>query len=174
MGRSKRATKRYTDYFVVEDVKTGNLKFRQDGEKIDERLSRAGFFILLTNDRGLGCGDVLGIYRMRDAIEKNFDQLKNGLDFRRLRTHANKTTDGEVFVGFLSLAMRSHMMKRLKENKALKRLTLEKVLRELKKIKSVTYEDSSKALMPLTKLQREILEAMGTSGAELRASVEIT
>jgi hypothetical protein len=63
------------------------------------------------------------------------------------------------------------MMKRLKGNKALKHLTLEKVVRELKKIKSVTYEDSSRAVMPLTKLQREILEAMGSSEAELRASM---
>ena len=171
MGKSKRATRRYTDYFAIEEEKAGKLKFNQDSEKIDERLNRAGFFILLTNDQSLGSGEVLGIYRRRDVIEKNFDQLKNGLDFRRLRTHANKTTDGKVFVGFLSLALRSHMMKKLKENKAMKRLTLEKVLLELRKIRSVTYADSSRMLMPLTKLQRELLEAMGSSEAELRASM---
>ncbi|MCL1908368.1 MAG: transposase [Holophagaceae bacterium] len=174
MGKAKRATKRHTDYFMVEEEKAGRLAFRQDDNKIDDRLGRAGFFILLTNDGGLSSGEVLGIYRRRDAIEKNFDQLKNGLDFRRLRTHANKTTDGKVFVGFLSLALRSHMMKKLKECKTLKRLTLEKIMLELKKIKSVTYDDSSRAIMPLTKLQREILEAMGSSETELRASIVAT
>jgi transposase len=168
MGRAKRVTRKYTDYFAVEEEKPGKLKFRQDSEKIDDRLSRAGFFILLTNDQSLSSGELLGIYRRRDTIEKNFDQLKNGLDFRRLRTHANKTTDGKVFVGFLSLALRSAMMKKLKESTALKRMTLDKALLELRKIKSVTYDDSSATLMPLTKLQREILETMGTSEKELR------
>jgi len=173
LGRAKRATRRHTDYFVVEEGNAGGLKFRQDGKKIDDRLGRAGFFVLLTNDLGLGSGEVLGIYRRRDAIEKNFDQLKNDLDFRRLRTHANKTTDGKVFVGFLALALRSAMMKRLKESRALKGLTLEKALLELKKIKSVAYGDSSRAVMPLTKLQRDILEAMGTSEVELRPLMEV-
>jgi len=172
LGGAKRATRRHTDYFVVEEGKAGGLKYRRDDAKIDERLGRAGFFILLTNDPALGSGEALGIYRGRDAIEKNFDQLKNGLDFRRLRTHANRTTDGKVFVGFLALALRSQMMKRLKESGALKGLTLEKALLELRKIKAVTYADSSRALMPLTKLQREVLEAMGASEAELRASLE--
>jgi transposase len=171
LGRSKRASRRHTDYFVVEEGKAGKFVFRPDDEKIDERLGRAGFFILLTNDDGLACNEVLGIYRGRDAIEKNFDQLKNGIDFRRLRTHANRTTDGKVFVGFLSLVLRSAMMKRLKECKTMKHLTLEKILLELRKIKSVTYDDSSKMLMPLTKLQREVLEAMGTSEMALKASL---
>jgi hypothetical protein len=169
MGRSKRATRRHTDYFVVEEGKAGALRFRQDAGKIDSRLDRAGFFALLTNDPGLGPEEALAIYRGRDAIEKNFDQFKNGLDFRRLRTHANRTTDGKVFVGFLALALRSCMLKRLKDGGGPGQVTLEKALLELRKIKRVTYEDSSAALMPLTKQQRGLLGAMGASEADLRA-----
>jgi transposase len=168
MGKAKRVLRRYTDYFVVEEEKAGRLKFRQDSEKVDAQLSRAGFFILLSNDLSLDSGEVLSIYRGRDAIEKSFDQLKNGIDFRRLRTHANKTTDGKVFIGFLSLALRSCMMKKLKESKALKHLALDKALLELRKIKFVTYDGSTKLLMPLTKLQRDVLESMGSSEIELR------
>jgi transposase len=174
MGRSKKASRRYTEYFLVEEGKPGRFDFRQDSEKIDKLLDRLGFFILLSNDQSLDSGEVLRIYRGRDAIEKNFDQLKNGLDFRRLRTHTNKTTEGKVFVGFLSLILRSTMLKRLKENDALKYLTQEKVLLELKKIKSASYDNSNKLIMPLTKLQREILEAMGTSEKQLLNSIQHT
>jgi len=88
MHKSGHITKKHTDFFIIEqEQKKGTFSFMPDNDKIDERLSRAGFFILLSNDREMNSADVLAIYKGKDAIEKNFDQLKNGLDFRRLRTH---------------------------------------------------------------------------------------
>jgi len=168
----KRATRRYTDYFHVEEEKQGRFSFRQDNHKIDEKLNRAGFFVLLTNDPELSSEDVLSIYRGRDAIEKAFDQFKNGLDFRRLRIHTGKTMDGKVFVGFMALVMRSYMLKKAKESQVTKHLTLEKILLELRKIKTVTYDgDTSGTIMPLTKMQRDILETFGSSAHELITSL---
>jgi transposase len=170
MSRTKRATKKYTDYFLIEQEKAGGISFEPDCEKIDERLSRAGFFVLLCNDGSLGSGDALSIYRRKDVIEKNFDQLKNGLDFRRLRTHFNQTADGKMFVGFVALILRSYMLHKVKGSNVTKNLTLEKVLIELRKIKSVTFWDSSRALMPLTKTQKTILEVLELSAQELQNS----
>ncbi|MDR1840960.1 MAG: hypothetical protein LBQ86_03445 [Holophagales bacterium] len=114
----------------------------------------------------------MSIYRGRDAIEKAFDQFKNGLDFRRLRTHTGKTMDGKVFVGFLALVMRSYMLKKAKESQATKHLTLEKILLELRKIKAVTYNgDTAGTIMPLTTMQRGILETIGSSAHELITSL---
>jgi transposase len=156
-------TKKYTDFFKVEREKKGKFSFTPDNEKIDGRLSRAGFFILLSNDLNLSSHDKLSVYRGKDVIEKNFDQLKNNLDFKRLRTHTNKTTEGKIFVGFLALILRSHLLKKIKNNVQTKHLTLDKTLRELRKIKYVTFDDSSRMLIPLTKLQRTILEALDIS-----------
>jgi transposase len=170
MGKTKRATKKYTDFFIVKQEKTDGFIFTLNNEKIDERLSRAGFFILLNNDECLSSEDVLRLYRGRDAIEKNFDQLKNGLDFRRLRTHVNQTTDGKMFVGFLALILRSYLLRKLKDDQKTKHLTLEKVLLELRKIKVVTFEDLSRVLIPLTKIQKTILDVLGLSVNELQCS----
>jgi transposase len=168
MGRTKRISKKYTDFFNIVQEKAEGFAFTQNNEKIDEKLNRAGLFILLTNDPSMSSSEVLKLYRVRDTIEKNFEQLKNQLDFKRLHTHLNRTTDGKVFVGFLALIIRSYFMKRIKENKETKHLTLEKVLRELRKIKTFTLSDMSKLISPLTKLQKTIFTSLGVTQERLQ------
>jgi len=112
--------------------------------------------------------EVIRAYRERDVIEKNFDQLKNRLDFKRLRTHTDKTTDGKVFIGFLALILRSWMLRKIKGNPDTGKMTFEKVLLELRKIKVVTMVDDTKALMPLTKTQKVILSALGIDPSEMQ------
>jgi transposase len=168
MGRTKRISKKYMDFFNIVQEKAKKFSFTPDNDKIDERLSRAGFFILLSNDPDMSSSEVLKVYRERDVIEKNFEQLKNQLDFQRLRTHLNNTTDGKVFVGFLALILRSYLMRKVKGDKDTKNLTIGKVLLELRKIKVVTLSDLSKILTTLTKLQKTILYAIGISPEKLQ------
>jgi len=160
MSRSKRATKKYRNYFVIDEEPQDMLTFALDTEKVDAKLERAGFFILLSNKLGLNCAEILKIYRGRDVIEKHFDQFKNQMDFKRMRTHWNKTMEGKMFVGFLALILRSYMLRILKGDAQTKRLTFEKVLIELGKIKMVTMADETEILIPLTKLQKMIFAAL--------------
>jgi transposase len=101
------------------------------------------------------------------VIEKAFFDLKNNLDFRRLRTHSNKTTEGKIFVGYLALIMRSYILSKIKANKATERHTIEKVLLELKKIKIIDMADGRRILSVLTKTQKDILSALGLSESSL-------
>jgi transposase len=105
----------------------------------------------------LSSGDVLGLYRGRDVVEKGFCGFKSGLDFRRVRTHFTRTLEGKLFVGFLALVLRSYMWCLVRGNVELKRLTFEKVLLELEKICVVSMSDMRQVLLPLTKLQKTIL-----------------
>ncbi|GHV38561.1 hypothetical protein FACS1894187_17510 [Synergistales bacterium] len=170
MKGAKRITKRYTDFFAAEEEKSG-ISFEINNGKIDERLKKAGYVIFLTTDLSCSSESLIQIYRGRDAIEKNFDQLKNGLDFKRLRTHINKTTDGKVFVGFLALILRSCLLKKVKAQTETKRMTLDKVLIELKKIKVITMLDMHKIITPLTKTQKDILAALAIPVMDLINSV---
>jgi transposase len=170
MNNTKRVTKRYKDFFSVEEEGSG-ICFEIDNEKIDERLKRAGYFILLTTDMLCTSEELLRIYRRRDVIEKNFDQLKNGLDFRRLRTHINKTTEGKTFVGFLALILRSCLLNKIRSQADSKKMTMNKVLIELKKIKVVTMSDTHKIITPLTKTQKNILSILAISPIDLINSV---
>jgi transposase len=170
MSGAKRVTRRYTDFFAVEEEKSG-INFEMDYDKVDERLKKAGFCIFLTTDMLCSPENLIRIYRGRDVIEKNFCQLKNGLDFRRLRTHINETTDGKVFVGFLALILRTCLLGKVKAQTETKRFTLNKVLLELKKIKTVTMSDRHRLVTPLTKTQKTILAALGISHEVLTNSV---
>ena len=173
LKRNGGITKKYTDYFIIDKKSKEGIEFTLDTDKIDILLNRSGFYILISNDLSLSNNEVLRIYKDKDTIEKSFNQLKNKLDFKRLRTHVNATTDGKVFVGFIALILRAHLLGKIKGAKSTKQLTLEKVILELKKIQVVTYEDSSRALMPLTKTHKIILEAIGLSVEDLIDSAKL-
>ncbi|MDR1993151.1 MAG: transposase [Nitrososphaerota archaeon] len=161
MSGSKGVSRRYRDFFVVEETGQGVvLSFELDTVLVDVRLGRAGFFVLLCSRGDLSSGEVLGLYRGRDVVEKGFCGFKNGLDFRRVRTHWVRTLEGKLFVGFLALVLRSYMGCLLRGNVELKRLTFDKVLLELEKIRIVTMSDMSQHLIPLTKLQKTILTTL--------------
>jgi transposase len=170
ISTAKRVTKKYTDFFTVDEEKAG-INFEIDNEKIDERLKKAGYFVFLTTDLSCNPEELIRIYRGRDVIEKNFEQLKNGLEFRRLRTHINKTTEGKVFVGFLALILRTFLLNKIRINPESKKMTFDKVLMELKKIKAITMTDMKNILMPLTKTQKTILSALAIPHIDLTNSV---
>jgi transposase len=161
LKKSKRMSKRYTDYFDIENEGSNDIRFELNHGKINERLKRVGFFVFLTTDLDATAREVIHIYRSRDVIEKSFDCLKNELDFSRMRTHVNSTTEGKAFVGFIALILRSLLMNKIRENKDTAKFTTEKVILELKKIRAVTLNDGKRVLMPLTKTQKKILMALG-------------
>jgi len=159
-SKSKQITKKFKEYFIINEQAKQSFTYQLDNNKIDEKLGRAGFFILLTHGKKLTCDEALKIYREKDGIEKSFHQFKNPLDFKRMRTHLKKTMEGKMFVGFIALVLRCYMMHLLKSDQVTKKLTFNKVLIELKKIKSVTLTDNTNIMMPLTRLQKNILAAM--------------
>ena len=65
-----------------------------------------------------------------------------------------------MFVGFIALIIRSHMGRLIKSDQQTKRMTFEKVMLELRKIKTVTMSDGSNAMIPLTKQQKTILSVL--------------
>jgi transposase len=166
MNKPCKVDKRFKDYFKVkmsvegERVDGDVVSFVLDGGLVDRWLGRAGFFVLLCSDGGLSCGEVLGLYRERDVVEKGFYAFKCGLDFRRVRVHWNRTLEGKVFVGFLALVLRSYMVRVLRVSVGTKHLSFDRVLLELAKIRVVTLADQTRVVTPLTKLQRTILETL--------------
>lgn len=60
-----------------------------------------------------------------------FYALKNYNDLDRLRTHNQKTTDGKVFVSFISLILRSWLNEKIGEYKKMSHLTLKKLILKL-------------------------------------------
>ena len=100
---------------------------------------------------------------------KNFDNLKNETDIKRTYAHSSETLKGKIFVAFISLIVRSYMLKTLKHFKKATNFTQKKIFTELDKIKVLELNQKSKPqlLNPLTKTQRELLCALNISEPDL-------
>jgi transposase len=159
LNHSDRIPKRYNDHFVIKVQSKKKFTFELDLTKVNQELKQMGYFVLLTNNSELASSEVLKIYRSRDVIEKHFDQLKNDMDFKRLRTHKQKTAEGKFFVGFIALNLHSYMLNVIKNNPKTEKLSFEKVLIELKKIRTVVMSDMKETLITLNNLQKTILNA---------------
>lgn len=153
---------KYDRYFYINRSKNGKLGFIRNHKAIDEQLEKCGFFVIAETDFKKTTVEILNIYRRRDVIEKSFDNFKNELDMKRLRTHSSETVQGKIFVTFISLIVRSYMLKALSEYMQETGCTFRKILLELDKIKSLALNTNAKAklLNPLTKTQRDIFIAL--------------
>ena len=159
----------YDRYFKINRKKDGGIGFIRDNEKINAIISRLGFFIIVETDFEASSLEILMTYRQRDVVEKSFDDLKNELDMKRLHCHSDDTAEGKMFVAFFALILRSCMQNKLREYLAETGLTFSSVLKELRKMKYVHTRGGKKLLSPITKKQRDILNACGLSTDDLPA-----
>jgi transposase len=164
----KHEVRLYSPYFklLINDDRT--FTYNVDHEKIDKRMSYCGFYCLLTNVN-LSCLEAYDIYHRKDLIEKAFDDLKNFLDMSRFHTHSTETTEGKLFVAFISLIIATTVEKKLKDIKAKTCSSKSAIIEELDKIKVITLPDKKRLMNPLTRLQREILEAFGLNFDDFKA-----
>jgi transposase len=157
----------YDRYFKINRSKDGGVGFIRDTQKINAILSRLGFFVIVETDFEASPLEILLTYRQRDVIEKAFDNMKNDLDMKRLYCHSDDTMEGKMFVAFFALILRSCMQNKLRTYLHETGLSFQSVLKELRKMKFVQTRDGKKLLSPITKKQRDILNACGLSADDI-------
>jgi len=128
-----------------------------DYEAIDAYMKGIGYFLVLSTDFRKNTAEILEIYRMKDVIEKSFDNIKNHLDMKRLRIHSAQAEEGKMFLAFLALILRTHVFNTTKDYIRKKRLSLDRIFFELRKIKVAVYPSGVMMHNPLTKKQKDIL-----------------
>ncbi|MFF2911970.1 hypothetical protein [Paenibacillus sp. NPDC057934] len=58
----------------------------------------------------------LAVYRNKDVIEKDFGNLEERLNFRRMEVSSERSLDGKLFVEFIALIYLSYIKKVMLEN----------------------------------------------------------
>jgi transposase len=164
---SEREIKKYKKYFSIYLGKGGKPIYKRDYNRINEMAKNSGYFCLFTNT-DIDTGELLSRYRHKDVIEKAFDDIKNHIDMKRLRTHHSETTDGKLFCSFISLAVITEMMTKLRPLMKKKGWSKDSVIRELEKIRIVTLTSGKTLMNPLTKAQRNIFHAFGIGDEKLK------
>jgi transposase len=132
--------------------KNNSVHIRED--VLERELATNGWFLMLGNGK-ISTQKAYDIYSKKDVVEKAFMKYKNLLGFQRLRVHSDLRMRNKLFIGFIAMIVVSHIHKVMKEKELYTKMTMEKLLITLSKIKK-TMINGSHIIRPLTREQREI------------------
>ena len=137
-------------------VREGMVYCSRKPKAISRRVNRFGKLVILSSKK-LDAVDILSIYREKDVIEKFYYSLK-GLS--PLRVGRDNTLVGLLFVNFVALAVRSKILRMMREAKLLKKMSVQELFLELAKLRAVKLAEEWR-LTEVTRNQRTIMEKLG-------------
>ncbi len=145
--------------YISYSVENGRIIARAKDNAISAEENRMGRFLLVYSGEcsALEC---LALYRQRDVIEKAFRVLKTDLDLFPLRDHKEPTIRGTMFVFFLSLIIRTALLRGMQSSRLNEKYSIERMLLELEKLHIMEDQNSSMKELERTRKQRDILEAL--------------
>ncbi len=156
----KRTAGNFERYFECSiDGKTICLRRRVNA--ISQAVNRFGKTILISATKR-SWDEVLSLYRERDEVEKKFDELKNELEIMPLRVQKIETLQGMLFIFFISLILRSLLLRRARDAELLDKNSIEEILMELAKLRAVKVGGKWR-LTEVSKKQRTIFEKLKTA-----------
>jgi transposase len=133
-------------------------------ESIEQHRDRyAGHICFITNDRTIALAEnALREYSTRDYIEKDFDELKNDLDMKRIRVHTDGRMRARLLIQFIAEIMLREIRVRLRDSEECSKMTRRQISSHIKGIYKISFKGRYKDVRPeLSKSQRIILEALG-------------
>lgn len=143
---AKGKQKDYERFFTVKEIPKRGRKVEYNQEAIDAyRKNSVGWFVLATNDIKDPV-EALEVYRMKDAVEKHFDDLKNDLDMKRLRIHSAAAMEGRLFVQYIALILSAQIKNIMNDNGWFKSHNMQEVMDEMKSLRVVSVEGKNKKL----------------------------
>ena len=156
--------KELAKYFIVSKPKHArhrSVEYNIDKIKQHEN-NYAGYVCFISNDKNITTArDALSEYSTRDYIEKDFDEMKNDLDMRRIRVHTDQRMKARLFIQFLAEIYIREIRVRLHSSDACNKMTKRQIFSHIKTIYKIKFKGKYKDILPsLSKSQRSILEAL--------------
>lgn len=152
-------------YFQIEREKYARHRTVEFNiESIEQHRDRyAGHICFITNDRTVArAEDALREYSTRDYIEKDFDELKNDLDMKRIRVHTDDRMRSRLLIQFIAEIILREIRVRLRDSEECNKMTRRQISSHIKGIYKIHFKGRYKDVKPeLSKSQRIILEALG-------------
>jgi len=163
-NENAKPTSELEDYFLIESkecTKKRGVDFNM--EQINRhRNNYAGHICFITNDKTIGsASDALQEYSTRDYIEKDFDEMKNDIDMRRIRVHTDDRMKARLLIQFIAEIYLREIRARLLDSELCKKLTRKQIASHIKGIYKIKFTRKYKDVLPeLSKTQRDLLEAL--------------
>ena len=126
------------------------------------RNKYAGYICFLTNDKTIETAlDALTEYSTRDYIEKDFDEMKNNLDMKRIRVQTDARMKSRLFIQFIAEIYMREIRVCICNSETCKKLTRKQIFSHIKTIYKVEFKGKYRDVYPeLSRQQRDILEAL--------------
>ena len=159
-------------YIHYEDDGTTLKLAEEKAQAIEEELSLAGYFAIVSSDN-MTAKEAIERYKSRDASEKLFRADKSFLGNKSMRVGSDAALSAKIFIQFLALILRSRMYTALKDKceSMLKKpnyMTVPAALKELEKIVMIRHLDGVYRLdHAVTKTQKIILDSFGLKEANV-------
>jgi hypothetical protein len=153
------------DCFLIEKKKYARHRTVEfNMENIEKHRDRyAGHICFITNDRTIPAAkDALREYSTRDYIEKDFDEMKNDLDMKRIRVHTDERMRARLLIQFIAEIILREIRIKLRNSDECSKMTRRQISSHIKGIYKIHFEGKYKDVKPeLSKAQRAILGALG-------------
>ena len=152
-------------YFIITERKKWARKRSVDFNMesiIWHRENYAGHICFITNDRTIkSAEDSLMEYSTRDNIEKDFDEMKNDLDMRRIRVHTDGRMKARLLIQFIAEIYMREIRVQLRDSDECRKMTRKQIATHIKGIHKIKFTGKYNDVCPeLSKSQRSILEAL--------------
>lgn len=143
----------YRKYFFIHETPVRGKTISYNEDAIRKAEKDYGFFALMSN----GIKDpivALRTYRLRDMVEKSFNNLKDRLSMRRMSVSSEEGFEGKLFVQFVALEIMSYIKKHMDENDLYRNYTMQSLLDEIDTIEYYQQPGRAHHLSEITEKQR--------------------
>lgn len=129
--------------FTVKKTPVRGIKVTCDSSKVKEVEKEYGGFFVIASNQIKDPQEALNIYKLRDGVEKRFDDLKNEEDCHRLRMHSSQRVSARLFIQFIAQILRCWLLNERQKNnaqwKALKlgNMTVNDIMRTMASLKYI-------------------------------------
>lgn len=150
--------------FIVKKTPVRGIRVTANLDAIEQlRNSDAGYFAIYSTEFK-DAEQAMWAYKLRDGIEKRFDDLKNEEDMHRIRVHSTHNLQSRLFIQFIAQILRCSILRKLQstEAKSLSKVqSVTDVLWNVASLRRVHVQGRRPFYKRPTKIQREIFTLFG-------------
>lgn len=150
--------------YTVKTTPKRGLQVKANVEAIDRlRDNHAGYFAILSSQFKDPL-EAMRVYKLRDGIEKRFDDLKNDEDCKRIRVHSEHNMRSRLFIQFIAQILRCKILTVMQSEQGRllsKSKTVTDVLWNIEPLRRIKIEGHRPFYRRPTKAQVEILKCFG-------------
>ena len=100
-------------------------------------------------------------YSTRDYIEKDFDEMKNNLDMKRIRVQSDARMKSRLFIQFIAEIYMREIRVCIRNADSCKKFTRKQIFSHIKTICKVKFKGKYRDVYPdLSRQQRDILDTL--------------